>query len=267
MAVWRMSFRAGNQGHEMWPKCLDLKVAAITYGPLERLDLSRYTRGEPANLWARLEPTQKASLGRVAYEMRAGDTIYVKQGPKIISKGRVTGPYRFDSKFRIIDPNDSPWAHQVPVEWDLKFPVTEVLLGGEQVTVLKLSREQGKLLSARVEQATRAAKVMEADEGTEFKNEAIFRSRNRALIRAKKANCDYCCEICHFNFEETYGEIGHKFIVAHHLKLVSAGPSKTKLDDIALVCANCHSMIHLTKQPMSIEELRTHLERRRRQKL
>lgn len=93
MATWRMSFRAGNQGQEMWPYCLKWKVAAITYLPLDRTDLSALPKGEPEALWAALHPTQKASLRSVAYEMNAGDTIYVKRGPAIISKGLVTGPY------------------------------------------------------------------------------------------------------------------------------------------------------------------------------
>jgi len=88
MTTWRMSFRAGSQGHEMWPDCFRLGVAAITYYPLERTDLSKYREGEPQKLWAQLKPTQKASLRRVAYEMKARDVIYVKQGPKIVSKGK-----------------------------------------------------------------------------------------------------------------------------------------------------------------------------------
>src|SRR3972149_10393 len=117
MRTWRMSFRAGNQGYEMWPECLRLGVAAITYYPLAKIDLSKYPEGEPKNLWNELEPTQKASLGRVAYKMKGGDIIYVKKGPKIVDKGIVEGAigrnaYKFDTKFRLLDPNGVPWAHQ-----------------------------------------------------------------------------------------------------------------------------------------------------------
>ena len=75
MTIWRMSFRAGNQGYEMWPDCFRLGIAAITYYPLVKTDLSQYPYGEPKELWKQLEPSQKASLRRVAYEMKAGDII------------------------------------------------------------------------------------------------------------------------------------------------------------------------------------------------
>src|ERR1700735_5673217 len=127
MTAWRMSFRVGNQGYEMWLACLRLGVAGITYNPLARTDLSKHGEGEPKKLWDRLKPTQKASLRRVAYEMKAGDIIYVKKGPRIIDKGRVEGvtskpAYFFDSDFRLRQPNGNPWAHQVPVEWSSDFP-------------------------------------------------------------------------------------------------------------------------------------------------
>jgi hypothetical protein len=41
MTVWRMSFRVGNQGYEMWPECLRLGAAGITYIPLAKTDPSR----------------------------------------------------------------------------------------------------------------------------------------------------------------------------------------------------------------------------------
>lgn len=155
MTTWRMSFRVGNQGYEMWPRCLRLGVAAITYSSLTETDLSKYPKGEPKDLWDRLEPTQKASLRRVAYEMKAGDVIYVKQGPKIVDRGIVKGPvkgnaYTFDSKFRLCEPNGTPWVHQVPVDWSMDFPEIKMLLGGEQVTVKALSADEVKKLEEAV---------------------------------------------------------------------------------------------------------------------
>src|SRR5262245_46149999 len=139
MTTWRMAFRAGNHGYEMWPHCYDQGVAAITYHPLEKTDLSKHPEGEPKNLWAELEPAQKASLRRVAYEMKGGDLIYVKQGQMIVGKGIVRGPhgtraYKFNPKFR--NPEDDwPWPHQVPVKWTSDFPEVRILLGSEPLTV------------------------------------------------------------------------------------------------------------------------------------
>ncbi|MBI1877775.1 MAG: HNH endonuclease [Chloroflexi bacterium] len=247
---------------KMWPDCFRLGIAAITYNPLAEIDLSKHPKGEPKELWTQLEPSQKASLRRVAYEMKAGDIIYVKQGPKIVGKGIVEGPYQFDAKFRLVVPNDVPWAHQVPVEWIADFPEIKILLGSEPLTVKELSPEKLKLLETTIETVAESNRQKEALEGDFYKIEAMFRSRNRALIQAKKTNSDYCCEVCGFNFEKTYGVIGYEYIVAHHLKPIASGPSKTTLEDIALVCANCHAMIHTKNPPISIEDLRKAIVRR-----
>lgn len=169
MKFWRMSFRVGNHGHEMWPDCLKLGVAAITYHPLTTTDLSKYPQLEPKKLWKELEPTQKASLRRLAYEMTPGDVIYVKQGPQIVDKGVVTGRYRFDSQFRLADPDGVPWAHQVQVDWSRVFEPIPMLLGAEQLTVKELSLAQvEQLKKAEAKIASRSA---EANEPTQPETE------------------------------------------------------------------------------------------------
>lgn len=54
------------------------------------------------------------------------------------------------------------------------------------------------------------------------------------------------CEACRFDFLDTYGEIGRDFAHVHHLKPLGdrTRPTLTKLDDLAVVCANCHAMLH-----------------------
>ncbi len=55
------------------------------------------------------------------------------------------------------------------------------------------------------------------------------------------------CEVagCGFDFEQTYGRLGAGFVEVHHRRgLARSGPTKTKLADLAIVCANCHRMIH-----------------------
>ena len=154
MRFWRMSFRAGNQGPKMWPQCQRWGVAAITYDPLIKTDLSKHPKGEPKELWKRLKSSQKASLSRVAYEMTAGDVIYVKEGPNIIDRGVVTGGYRFDSEFHVVDPNGVPWAHQVPVDWSRDFPTIKILLGAEQFTVKELSVRKVEEIDTKAEEGT-----------------------------------------------------------------------------------------------------------------
>ncbi len=59
-------------------------------------------------------------------------------------------------------------------------------------------------------------------------------------------------------FEERYGDVGHGFIEVHHVRPVHElqPGDKTKLSDLALVCANCHRMIHRRRPWLSMDELR-----------
>ncbi|MGW0137618.1 HNH endonuclease [Streptomyces calvus] len=56
------------------------------------------------------------------------------------------------------------------------------------------------------------------------------------------------CEVCAFDFAHTYGELGENYIEVHHVTpLHASGPTETKLDDLACLCANCHRMCHRTR--------------------
>jgi 5-methylcytosine-specific restriction protein A len=82
--------------------------------------------------------------------------------------------------------------------------------------------------------------------------EHIARKRERdPAIRARKiaarlkSGGPLSCEACGFHFESVYGQRGHGYIEVHHvLPLHVSGSVKTSLDDLALVCANCHRMCH-----------------------
>jgi 5-methylcytosine-specific restriction protein A len=70
---------------------------------------------------------------------------------------------------------------------------------------------------------------------------------------------DLSCDACGFSFYKKYGARGAGYIEAHHTKPISElnGRVKTSADDIALVCSNCHRMLHRIRPWLSIEGLRT----------
>lgn len=81
----------------------------------------------------------------------------------------------------------------------------------------------------------------------------LHRERNACLVkRAKKKfqkehNGKLFCEACGFDFHEVYGEIGNGYIEAHHLIRPIACMQEedvTKIEDLAMLCANCHRIIH-----------------------
>lgn len=89
------------------------------------------------------------------------------------------------------------------------------------------------------------------------------RERSPILTRRKKAAVLAAtgalgCEVCGFDFRARYGDLGNGFAECHHkVPLVDLrGATRTKLDDLAIVCANCHRMIHRSQSMLSIAELR-----------
>lgn len=99
-------------------------------------------------------------------------------------------------------------------------------------------------------------------EGRAVLRQHVLRERNRLVIlEAKKRYQEKfgClrCEICGFDFERAYGEIGKGFIEGHHIKPVSElqPGDVTKVEDIVLLCSNCHSMIHRQRPWLTKEQL------------
>lgn len=96
------------------------------------------------------------------------------------------------------------------------------------------------------------------------RKEVIHKSfeRNRTLIRKSKDSAlkkygSLFCEVCGFDFRKKYGEFGKNFIEAHHKIPVSKllPDHKSKVVDIALLCSNCHGMIHRGNKTILVEEL------------
>ena len=104
---------------------------------------------------------------------------------------------------------------------------------------------------------------VEAIEGRILSHLHVRKERNSKL-RTNKFNQaidttgKLACEVCGFDFSVYYGQRGEGFIECHHKKPLSSleGEQKTHIDDLALVCANCHRMIHRSKNWLSIEELK-----------
>jgi predicted HNH restriction endonuclease len=101
-------------------------------------------------------------------------------------------------------------------------------------------------------------------EGKEKFRQHRYLERDGKIVRLAKARRlagtgKLECEICKFDFNASYGEIGSGFIEAHHKTPVSqlAGAKKTKIEDLALVCSNCHRMLHRGETVSSIEQLKS----------
>lgn len=105
-----------------------------------------------------------------------------------------------------------------------------------------------------------------AMEGAQKRRFINHRARERALREAKLAQVHdrsahgrLQCEVpgCGFDFEAVYGSVGAGFAHVHHLKPLAeaTSPTVTRLEDLAVVCANCHAVIHRGGECRSLEAL------------
>ena len=122
----------------------------------------------------------------------------------------------------------------------------------ETAKAIHLIVEKGAVPKASQEEDEEFA---EAEEGRILTRVHRSRERSRKLVEQKKASVlkasgKLKCEACSFDFEEAYGERGKGFIEVHHIKPVHtlAAGDKTRLEDLALLCSNCHRIVQ-AQQP------------------
>jgi 5-methylcytosine-specific restriction protein A len=89
------------------------------------------------------------------------------------------------------------------------------------------------------------------------------RERNAKLVKQKKQSVlkrtgTLLCEVCDFDFQAVYGNLGKEFAECHHKSPISemTRGQKTRMNDLAIVCSNCHRMIHRQQPWKTIEALR-----------
>ncbi|MFC2099090.1 HNH endonuclease [Bacteroidota bacterium] len=107
----------------------------------------------------------------------------------------------------------------------------------------------------------------EFPEGKEIEKKHKLRERNQAVIKSAKdifrqKNGKLFCQVCGFDFHEKYGEIGFDFIEGHHTLPISQlkGEVRTKVKDVALVCSNCHRMLHRKRPWLNMDDLKKLIE-------
>jgi len=77
--------------------------------------------------------------------------------------------------------------------------------------------------------------------------------RRLDALRSSTSYGTHACEVC--DLADRFGELGGGFAECHHVQPLTAGVRETRLDDLAVVCANCHRMIHRSAVPLDLEAL------------
>ena len=88
------------------------------------------------------------------------------------------------------------------------------------------------------------------------------RERKLTVVRNKKklaASLD--CERCNFSFSRIYGSAATDYCEVHHLLPLSEveHDTRTRMEDLSILCANCHRVVHLHNPLYTIKEVRSML--------
>ena len=118
--------------------------------------------------------------------------------------------------------------------------------------------ESGPLISqSEVIEGRRLLKLHKVKE----RKPEIVRRKKKVVL---KATGRLLCEACDFDFAAVYGKIGAGFAECHHRSLLADfdGEAPTRLEDLAIVCSNCHRILHRCRPMMNVEDLRLLITRR-----
>ena len=99
-------------------------------------------------------------------------------------------------------------------------------------------------------------------EGTKKQITVNAYERNQDARKKCIQHYGYICQVCEFNFEKIYGEIGKDFIHVHHIVDISTIGKNYKVDpikDLIPVCPNCHAMLHKKVPAFSVEDIKNKL--------
>ena len=90
----------------------------------------------------------------------------------------------------------------------------------------------------------------------------LQRERNQTVVgNKKKQTASLDCEACGFSFKSTYGSAASDYCEVHHLLPLSdvEHSTQTRASDLAILCANCHRVVHLRNPPYTLTEVKSML--------
>jgi len=90
---------------------------------------------------------------------------------------------------------------------------------------------------------------------------SLIERPSSSQIKRIKKKLGYICQGCEFDFQKVYGELGKHYIEAHHLipisELKKGESRKITEKDFAVLCANCHRMIHRLEDSSDLIKLKS----------
>lgn len=167
MSYWRMAMREGIGGPTRFPDCKQRGIAALDFFQNETgqrivKDCRQLSIEEYESIWRARAPrysTGRCSLRRLWREMKCGDIIFAKLGPRAVGKGVITAEYEFDPKIlQDVQKMKKKWAHFVRVRWEKDFPPFNFKFSAPNYTVRRLEGDE-------LQDVLRAEKTARKDQG------------------------------------------------------------------------------------------------------
>jgi hypothetical protein len=255
---------------KVWHFDLQIGVISIGWGILE--DASKYDKKRLRTKIGRtLTGESPGNMTRILnmvwnfyHEIKPGDIVISRRGRKIIAAvGTVTKTAYYDPKKSTRVQAQYQFPNFIGVRWhdtprDKEF---DHLVFGMQ-TLYEISKAKYTELVEPDSTLLPEEDEEGFPEGKEVYRLHRSRERNPKVTEAakrKRIEQDPLlrCEICGFSFVEAYGQLGQGFAEAHHAVPISQqlGEIETRVEDIALVCSNCHRMLHRCRPWLGMKEL------------
>ena len=233
--------------------------------------LSEPSEGDPVVMWLSGPQGGVVGLGHVTgpvgdrigspgdpvWTETGGDEYWLDPSPAIGSHGL---PIHIDEFFL-----DAPIEREV-LAADPVFGQATIFRAPQSTNPFRLTEEQWEALQRLIERNIGYWGVSDesfADEGMTSYRLTVTRERNQELRRLKIAQArkesggHLSCEVCDLEPEALYGGDGDSLVDVHHiLPLSVSGPTRTHLDDLAVLCPSCHRAIHTSQEWTTPEQLR-----------
>jgi hypothetical protein len=129
--------------------------------------------------------------------------------------------------------------------WPLRALADTLLLDARN-KIARIDHEVAEYLDSRFNADVARDSHPGFSEGDPRFRQHLARERNIAAVRQKKANAPrpLICEICTSAFSYSYNNADAVIECHHLLPLGVTGNRITRLDDLILLCANCHRAVH-----------------------
>ena len=109
-----------------------------------------------------------------------------------------------------------------------------------------------------------AAVEFSAQEGALKEQRRLIRGRNRKLRDQSLLLAKGRCAACGRDYAKVLNGDGKRVLEVHHRRQLSnhSSPKLTQVTDLAVVCANCHRLLHIKPgKTLEVEELKRRLKK------